>query len=101
MGGSKYTLNIGPGNVIGAMSVGSGAAVEGSVAVGGPQSTVTPDGLVRCEVKIRRMSREDAAAHLRSLADKIEEGHSGSKTKGDVSGGVPGRAIVWTVEVDR
>jgi len=96
----KNVINVGPGTVIGAMAVGDGAKVEGSVSIGA-EKTAAPPGAIQCKVEIRRMAPWEAATYLRKLADQIDENEAGAFAKGSVQDGVAGKGIAWSVSMDK
>ena len=89
-------MNIGPGNVIGAMAMGDGAKVEGTVTIGGTQPKPDTEK-VKAKVEIKAASPERAAKWLRTMADSIEGGYceTFAKTTAD------GASIAWTWGEDK
>jgi len=84
-------MNIGPGNVIGAMAVGGGATVRGSVTVG---ATTKPVGALRLKFKARHMTRAEMASALEAAARDIR----GGEADVGASGAVPGASYAWSIE---
>jgi hypothetical protein len=97
---SKHTINMGPGTIVGAMAVGDGARVEGSVTIGGSPTVASPEA-IRVKVEIRRMAPWKAATYLRKLADKIDEGKAGTFARGTVTDGAQSNGVAWDVSADR
>ncbi len=92
----RFSVRI-TGSTIGAVAVGSGATVEGSVTKGG--STPAADATLKATVDLRGASSQDQiAARLRAVADKIEDGKDvgaiGRVTGANASG------VAWKVEVE-
>lgn len=95
MAASKFTLNIGPGNTIGAMAIGTGATAEGSLNVGakGP----TDHDRVKCSIEIKGASPARAAKWLRTMADAVESAHTQSFAKTTEHGA----SVAWSWEEDK
>lgn len=93
---SKFTMNIGPGNTIGAMAIGSGAKAEGTVTIGGAQPKHDPDK-VKATIEIKAARPEHAAKWLRDMADAIENGHTRTFAASKLSGA----SVAWTWSEDK
>jgi hypothetical protein len=90
----RFKINTGPGTIVGAMAVGSGAKAEGHVSVGGAAPRL-PDRL-RCRVDIRNASASRIAAWLRDLAEQLEDDKAGTFAATKRSGA----AVAWTVQAE-
>ena len=90
---STFTMNIGPGNVIGAMAVGAGASASGEVNLG-KKPEKAPDALrVHCD--ITGASPTQTVAWLRQLIVSIEHGEVGPVAKSGSMG-----SVAWDVDKD-
>lgn len=83
------TINIGPGTVIGAMAVGSGAQASGSI--GG---TVPTPGPIRFTFEAKGATREQVAKWLRSVALVLEDPEHPSTTFAKTEDGA---SRAWTI----
>jgi hypothetical protein len=90
---SKFTLNMGPGNTIGAMAIGPGATAAGTVSIGGAAPSPDPDR-VNATIDIKGASPERAAKWLRTMADAVEGTHT--KTFAKTTG--QGASVAWSWE---
>ncbi len=95
---SKFTMNIGPGNTIGAMAFGNGAKAEGVLHVGGTASSGPPDK-VKASIEIKGASPERAAKWLRMMADAVEGDYCPTFAK--TSEKEPGASVAWSWEADK
>lgn len=93
--GSKHTVNIGPGNNVGAMAIGDGAIVEGSVSVGGHRES--RGERMRLTIDIRGAT---SPAEMAGFLGKVIAGvMNGSRlgTVGFVTGS-NARGCAWKIE---
>jgi proteasome assembly chaperone (PAC2) family protein len=98
--GDKFSINVGPGCVIGATAIGPGATAHGSVTVGGPP---TDRGeRLRATLDVRgATSHRDLADLLEQAAIAIRKAGPGGKVGaiGSVTGDAT-HGIAWTIDKD-
>lgn len=95
---SKFVINMGPGNTVGAMAIGPGAKAEGTVTIGGHRKHAGKR--LRMSIDIRgAVSREQISEWLRQIRkDLLDDGDSGAI--GEVAGDNPS-GCAWRIEDDK
>lgn len=97
---SRFTTNIGPGNIIGAMAVGEGAKVTGHVTIGGESAPARTKKPLRMKLEIRgAANRGQLSVWLEEIAESILDGNMTGAT-GEVVSGERKSGCAWTVEAD-